>query len=146
MPNAPVYHDPDKVSDLIRSTSQIPFWTLLGILCGLIILPRFWATRIFTLNLHASSLIVYYTIRFISTLVWKDHARYIPIYTETGEEILLHWVSGSRFSVAWLAHFLNAIRSVNGLCVLKFLWICSTPSGMTRVFDQVRLTHCTGVI
>ena len=141
MLGAPVYHDPDHILDWIQFTPHAPFWALLGILCGLVVLPRFWATRIFTLNLHASAITVIYAIAFINALVWRDHARYIPIYTETSEEMLPHLVSCSRLLVAWLYQFVMAMSRVNYVCVVKFLWICSTPSGMIRVSDQVRLMH-----
>ena len=141
MLDAPVYHDPDKVSDWIQFSSHAPFWALLGIICGLVVLPKFWSTRIFTLNVHASVITAIFTLQFINSLVWRNHARYIPIYTETGARMLSNWVSRSHSSVAWLRQFLVTILAVNSVCVVKFLWVCSTPSGMIRVPDQVRVVH-----
>ena len=52
--------------------------------------------------------------------------------------MLLHSVIRLHISVAWLELHLNGILRINSLCVVKFLWICSTPAGMIRVSDQVR--------
>ena len=86
MPDAPVYHDPGYVLAYLQLSSHRFFWSPLGILCSLVILPRFWSTRVFTLIFHASAIIVVYTMNFIDTLIWRDHARYIPKYTEISED------------------------------------------------------------
>ena len=131
MLDAPVYHNPDDVLDWIRFTPHAPFWALLGILCCLIVLPRFWPTRIFTLNFHASAILVSYIVMFIDTLVWRDHARYIPVYTETREEMLLHLID-------FLLTFLLS-------CLAEFVQQCDEPRQFNLrcqifmdLFDAVR--------
>ena len=89
MPDAPVYHDPNNVPELIQFGTHTFFWAPLGILCGLFVLPRFWSTRIFALNLYAVRMIVLYTLQVINACVWRGHARYIPIYTDAGEDNIL---------------------------------------------------------
>ena len=87
MPDAPVYHDPDNVSEFLQFGAHTFLWAPLGLLCGLIVLPRFWSTRIFALNLYAARIVVLYALRLISACVWRNHGRYIPIYSDACEDI-----------------------------------------------------------
>ena len=87
MPDAPVYHDPNNVSRVIQFGTHNFFWAPLGILCVLVVLPRFWSTRIFALNLYAAGIVIFYTLNFIGTCVLRNHARYIPVYSDVGEDI-----------------------------------------------------------
>ena len=143
MPDAPVYHDPHNVPGSLHFGSHHFFWAPLGILCGLFVLPRFWSTRIFALNLYAARIVVFYTLKFINACIWRNHAHYISIYSDACEDIYVavHSVICLHQSAAWLELQLLGILRVNSLCVVKFLWICSTPAGMIHVSDQVRLSH-----
>ena len=87
MPDAPVYHDPNHVLEFVHFGAHTFFWAPLAIVCGLVVLPRFWSTRIFALNLYAARIVVFYTLNLVNACVWRNHARYIPIYSDVGESI-----------------------------------------------------------
>ena len=104
MPDAPLYlFDPNDVPRFVNFGAHGFFWASLGIICGLVVLPRFWSTRIFALSLYAAWAVVIYTLRLINACVWRNHARYIPIWSDACESICAAAFSHSLTSISRLA-------------------------------------------
>ncbi|CAG7851988.1 SubName: Full=Uncharacterized protein {ECO:0000313/EMBL:CCA67992.1} [Serendipita indica DSM 11827] len=121
MPVAPVYQDPENTVITSHIVPALFIWSTVGMLCCLPVLPQFWATQIFALRCHIIIVLLHCTQMMINGCVWSGHAQYIPIYTELGAAI----------SILCLG-----VLRVNYICLFKFLWIRSKPTGSLYIYDK----------
>ena len=82
MPAAPVYQDLENTLKTAHLIAPLFIWSIIGTLCCLPVLPRVWATRIFTLRFHVGAILFICVQAIINAWIWSGHARYIPILTQ----------------------------------------------------------------
>ncbi|KAG8821755.1 a-factor receptor [Serendipita sp. 401] len=121
------------ISSAITTTSSssvifptVPILSATSIVLCLLILPRFWKTRIFAVVYHICWLIAGNALLLINTSIWRGNVRSIPIYCDIA-------------AIFWSGYSRTLYMCI--LCVNKFIWTISKPAPSVRVYDGRKRTN-----
>ncbi|KAG8769748.1 hypothetical protein FRC15_004387 [Serendipita sp. 397] len=121
------------ISSAITTTSSssvifptVPILSATSIILCLLILPRFWKTRIFAVVYHICWLIAGNALLLINTSIWRGNVRSIPIYCDIA-------------AIFWSGYSRTLYMCI--LCVNKFIWTISKPAPSVRVYDGRKRTN-----